>query len=617
MLDFLSNRHKLIVSYLYNNNIGTAREIADFLSVSQKTIKDDIKFINEQNIDGIKIVSKRGYGYSLNSGSEKLKKELESFFKEKDLILQNYERIAAILIILLQNGDYIRYEDIADRLFVSRSTLQKHMKKVRELLETFTLKIEHRPGYGVMIRGDEYDFRRAISFYFYSSIWGMLARKYILDDYQFDEMTKIKIMQEIKYNLNTCISIDDNQLENLAKKVFLAFRRDKIDINIDCLKKDEQNTIISSQILHSVKQISGMETAQLSKQSVDYTAHYLTGFNRKDVPYDKILIEKILQAIIQEIGLNFNIDFTHDKLIKSYLKSQLIKVLHRLKYKTILEKSSLLRYFKEYLFAAKITITAINVVEKIIGQNIPFSEYSDFILIFASALERNKKRLVLGVHTGNNQNEELLISLNLEKYLDKNSYDIRYINSLSENQDFDLVLTNSNVSRYLASYSANQIQFTNKELSSINQKIKQHFTNENKSILQKYINEDSILIMKVNEASLLKEKLIAYLEDKAYFKPACTRELMYHEVGNRVLHIQDINKILARRICLLVVLEQPIIWKNTLIEYVVLIKTKKDGDKDLNFLCHVFSNLISNTGHLHDVKKNKDHRYLIDKLSDI
>ena len=67
-----------------------------------------------------------------------------------------------------------------------------------------------------------------------------------------------------------------------------------------------------------------------------------------------------------------------------------------------------------------------------------------------------------------------------------------------------------------------------------------------------------------------------------------------HEIGNGVVHLQDIKNQVDKPVCLLAILEQPIIWDQTEVRVLLFIKTKKDGDNDLYVLCELFSRWVNN-----------------------
>ena len=50
-------------------------------------------------------------------------------------------------------------------------------------------------------------------------------------------------------------------------------------------------------------------------------------------------------------------------------------------------------------------------------------------------------------------------------------------------------------------------------------------------------------------------------------------------VGNGIAHIQDLGRILKNAGCYVCILKTPILWEQDIIKVLVMIKTKRDGDK--------------------------------------
>jgi mannitol operon transcriptional antiterminator len=71
-------------------------------------------------------------------------------------------RISQILKILLANGTPIGKQEIAEELGVSKATAGSDMDSLCDWLEESHLGIVRRPGYGVILEGDERDYREAM-----------------------------------------------------------------------------------------------------------------------------------------------------------------------------------------------------------------------------------------------------------------------------------------------------------------------------------------------------------------------------------------------------------------------------------------------------------------------
>lgn len=61
--------------------------------------------------------------------------------------------------------DSITMDDLCDIFYVSRSTLKKDMKEIREIFEKYQITIDHRANQGLKIIGKEQDLRNCLTIY--------------------------------------------------------------------------------------------------------------------------------------------------------------------------------------------------------------------------------------------------------------------------------------------------------------------------------------------------------------------------------------------------------------------------------------------------------------------
>lgn len=64
---------------------------------------------------------------------------------------------------LLIADHFLKLEDLAEELFVSRSTLNNDFKEVKRTLKNYGISIDARPNYGIRLKGDEMRLRFCMS----------------------------------------------------------------------------------------------------------------------------------------------------------------------------------------------------------------------------------------------------------------------------------------------------------------------------------------------------------------------------------------------------------------------------------------------------------------------
>lgn len=594
---YFSNRELLILDYLKKNKYVTSEELANYLSVSKRTVKKDISRIKE-NINQEKILLKSypAKGYLLDSSFIFSSEEL-TLSRDKDLILNNYDRVAYLVQRLLLSEGAIRYEDLADELYISPSSLSKDMKKVRALFSEYKLKVSHRPNYGVEVMGSEFHKRLAISNFFFHSFLSYLSN-YKQTMYKKDSAILQyleKIINEVSNNYE--ISLSKSSINDLAIQIVILFSRQKFEKDLEMNKKimDKNSYEASSEIINRVKSFFDVEI--IEEQSIYFFYTHIT--NKKIISHlspaikDRVLC--IVNEIMNEIYINFDLDFSEDDALSELLALHIEQLYRRVKNDLAIQNPFIFQHFRDYLFASKITISATRIIEKKLTKKpIPLDEYGYLILYFQYALNNIKKKpSKIILYTGNNRSEKLSYESILKNTLNKEVYEIIYIDSLDNiKNDFDLLVSTVSLNKEMFGEKSAISNVTKETLLNIENFLRN--PNNSRRILQNYINEDSVFVSKATTKKGIERDILNYLRNKNYLKEKTNRKLAYHEVGNGLIHIQDIDKIIKKRLCLVVVLKHPILWEKIVVKTLFLIKTKKDGDKDLNYLCGVFSDWTNN-----------------------
>ena len=164
----LDSRCLRALKLLLSDQYMPLETIANEINVSAKTAKKDLAVISAflREYRG-SVIFRKGKGhqaifespqdraYFINDILTPLLK-VETFLPGKSLLRQ------IILNILLLSEDYISSDFIAEKLFISRSSVSQVSKAVQQMIESYHLKLHHRPHYGMKVIGRESDLRYAI-----------------------------------------------------------------------------------------------------------------------------------------------------------------------------------------------------------------------------------------------------------------------------------------------------------------------------------------------------------------------------------------------------------------------------------------------------------------------
>ena len=148
----------------------TADELGKKLAVSSRTIKSEMAEVkSELKKVGAELQAKRNEGYSLVIVNKQVFDDFYAQLVLRSSIMNNYYALdgqARFLYItrkLVSSSKYVRIEDLADEMFISRSALQKSLTEAMIFLKSFHLEWENRKGLGIRCYGKEYHVRIAMT----------------------------------------------------------------------------------------------------------------------------------------------------------------------------------------------------------------------------------------------------------------------------------------------------------------------------------------------------------------------------------------------------------------------------------------------------------------------
>ncbi|MCK1248276.1 HTH domain-containing protein [Streptococcus uberis] len=153
-----------LLNYLITLNTPiTLDELSRVLNVSTRTLRNDIKQINEHIIKhgaSINLIRKEGYVLKYVN-----KKSFEKFWFDKDsgtfLFTSSESRINFITRMLLTSDIYLSQEYLLSTLFISQNTLYNDLRVIREKFKKFQLKISNKSNIGYTVSGTEENIRDA------------------------------------------------------------------------------------------------------------------------------------------------------------------------------------------------------------------------------------------------------------------------------------------------------------------------------------------------------------------------------------------------------------------------------------------------------------------------
>lgn len=447
------NEIKILQILLSSNNYISTYEIATLTGITRRSVRVEISNVkNILNEYHISLDSKPNKGYLIKEKTPEMIHTLQMLIDENENVLDAVlpdlpeDRANYILKTLAQTDKYIKLDDIADQLLVSRATIANDLITVKKHLSHFNLSIMQKPNYGIKLIGKESERRKALA----DTIFRDMNEREIYYDFldTYLDSSDYKIIEIIRNNnihlsdlslvdilINYSISIARNMAGHPLDTVFEDFEliqntnEYKATLQLSQLAKECYNVILNeSEILF----FTIMMICKASTQNKIY--------------YEDSVTSKLTHEILDDIYKStlIHIDSKYYERLSLYIQTSLL----RQKYQEKIRNPLFDKIQDDMPFALYLT----RIVSKKIKDytNIPLSrsEITAFTIFFNNIITEHtdhRKKVLLINCMGNfasNYNinmlgKELLNDLVVHKC-------ISYSELPNENiKDYDLIISNA------------------------------------------------------------------------------------------------------------------------------------------------------------------------------
>lgn len=291
----------------------------------------------------------------------------------------------------------VLFDDLADELYVSRSTLSHDFKKIRVMLSEYNLSIESRANKGVYVSGEERDKRRFIMHYFLENQFLKTLHCYVKFNF-FDQTVPLEEFARIV--LDECqeanLKLSDFVLQNLVVHIALSMIRLKSGFeikNIDCQMTDDAiERKVAQRILSKVSQVTNQE---FPVQEIDYITLHLLAKSQQCQKNQKNISEEVLKKSLfktfQDLGLDDIYNFSSDFQLIEGLITHLMTLQVRLESRITLNNPLVDEIKQNYSDIFFMTREILANMDMFIEWSISDDEIAYVSLHFLAAMERSKE----------------------------------------------------------------------------------------------------------------------------------------------------------------------------------------------------------------------------------
>ena len=400
-----STKEKNILQFLikHKERFVTSKELAEHLSCSDRTVRNTLKLIDQtMNVQGVKLISKQGQGYQLFFENQEAYQEFRLTYELGEVysttsISKGDDPLAFILNKLLFEQVPVLFDDLAEELYVSRSTLSHDFKKIRRMLSEYDLSIESRANKGVYVSGEERYKRCFIMDYFLSNQFFKTLHCHVQSNF-FDQTLSLEEIARIV--LEECqdakLKLSDFVLQNLVVHIALAIVRIKSGFeikNLSCqMSNNDTERKVAKKILARISEVSNQE---FPVQEIDYiTLHLLAKSQLSQETQTKISKEEMKRSLVQTfqaLGLDDIYHFSSDFQLFEGLITHLMTLQIRLDSRITLNNPLVDEVKKNYSDIFFMTKEILENMETFSQVSISDDEIAYVSLHFLAAIERRKE----------------------------------------------------------------------------------------------------------------------------------------------------------------------------------------------------------------------------------
>ncbi|MBM7540313.1 BglG family transcription antiterminator [Amphibacillus cookii] len=585
----------------------TGDQLAKMIQVTSRTIRNDLKEIDRlltTEDAGASIHSVRGQGYQLDVHNEdKFKYFIRTVVEIDETVpVEPEDRVQYLVKKFLLSSEYLKIDQLADELFVSRSTLQNDLKDVKVILEKYQLQLAKRPNYGLKLTGKEKQIRYAIS--------ELLLRRttvttdephqqgWLLPAEQMEVIHAIVLKRLKAVQLN----LSDIALNNLVVHIAIACRRIRSEQYVELVNQDEAD--IRNKKEYQVAQliIEDIEKAldiTFPTVEISYVAMHLLGTklflnkNGTDMrnSFDKEILLTV-QQMVQRVEEQMQFGILDDQELHAAIAIHLKPAIHRYKHHMNIRNPMLEAIKVNYPIAFEAGVIASQVIEEAFKIEVDENEIGYIALHFGAAIERAKlqtkpKRCLIVCTTGLGSSQLLLYKMRAKFGNQLTIIGATELHNLSQYDEDTIDFIVSTVPL------PDTIQIPHVVISTLLggselAKIEEMVDSNTHSIIDRYLDQELVYLnLDLKTPQQVIEFLGQELMNKGYAKAGIIESVMAREkaastsYGNLVAIPHPLEAKSDRTFWTLATLAEPIDWQGHPVQFVCLLHVADENKEGL------------------------------------
>jgi len=393
----MKKRYIKILEYLEqsDNDFVNGRELASLFNVTTRTIRNDIREINESYLEKLIIVGNNQKGY-------KLVGDLSNIHQNED---DYEERAFHIIKTLLSETDFITYDELAKKLYFSTQTIRKDVQKLFQIIkaEKRNIEMEAIIFQGIRLKGSEVEKRLLLK----KLVTTNCLKRMSLDEalqYYFDDwfsQTSIQLVCScIEEEVTKCnLLLSSQELFLICVNIIISLKR--VGLNQKIAEKDMRLDNTSFEELKIAKLILTRLAREMNVQFDEYEYQYLCYLlivlqilpkkNEIIEQEDSDEIKEKVKSVIKKVWARYGFSNRKNEKLFNGLLVHITKSLYPLKYYFPVENPFISQIKSEYMNAYNIAVVLAKELQFCLNIKIPENEIGYLTLHIMNIIENSQE----------------------------------------------------------------------------------------------------------------------------------------------------------------------------------------------------------------------------------
>lgn len=590
------------------------KEIAKRLGISDRSVRNYIKDLNENYLIDSKILTNKNKGYILTGAVEDIKVSEHFEFEERMFFIVKY---------LIDADDWITYEEIAESLYFSNQTIRLDVIKIQKMMETQfqNLRIESVIFKGVRLKGSEIEKRLLLESL---SKITTLNKNSFIDSlaYHFKDWVARESLEGLMtffHEKYSSLQIPDSSETTLSILSYLIISVRRISQNHFCDYSFDSLDLVE---IESTKEFEAAKSIMydygnrskiiIPDVEIIYFSFYLIS-QRLMISADndqKFTVPQELRVGVKNslnvLEQDYSMKLSEDEQLYSGLLMHLARDMYPLMFNFYIENTFITTIKKDFIQEYYMAVSFANDLKKSIQLQLPENEIGYIAIHFASFIERSKtKNVKIVILLGRLQSIGYLLKNELERRYSNVSIKTTVIgqNAPNNNQalsNFDLIISFGSIGIEQANLiviNGTPTEEDYQKIDNLMRKMNYVFGTKIDFFTKQRFQDKEELLLGLLTGIEAPEMMDSILEREEFSSTDISD-------GIAIPHPLLTSRFEKTKIAV-AIQEKPIDWGNQFVDLIIMIVPGKDDQKNTSRVMEEIYNIIKDPELLVEVKKTK------------